>query len=125
MAVTAHGATFTFSSDRGTLVGGVTNISVEAPTAEVVDMTAASAAEHAVILVPTGTWKGGSITVDFNVTGGASFNVQTFVRGVGEFLFASSGYSVRRQAILTSATTQAAVGDVVKCSAKFVPTDYR
>ena len=123
MAATGQGATFTFSGSRGFFRGGVTKISVETRTAEVVDLTGAYDAGDISILVPTGAWKGGSINVEF--VGSASLgDVQSIVRGVGMLTFASAGYSVSKRVILESASSGVAVGDVVKGTLRFVQTDY-
>lgn len=121
MAVTAHGATFTFTSDRGTFSGGVTRITVDSPTAEVVDMTSVNDVAHVTRLVPTGSWRGGSVTVEF-ISGGG--DPQTLVTGLGQLALSSSGLSVTKQVVLESSSVAASVGDVVKGSLKFVMTDY-
>lgn len=123
MAATGHGATFTFVSDRGTFSGGVTSVSVETPTAEIADVTGISDAASASVLIPTGSWKGGSVTVGFIATT-ATANVQSFVRGYGRLTFTSPGFSVTRQVILESGSSEVAVGEVVKGTMKFVMTDY-
>lgn len=122
--VTAHGGAFTFSTTTGdSLSAAITNISVETPQAEVVDMTPYDAAADTIQLVPTGMWTGGSISVDYIHQAGG-FDPQTVVRRNGSLSFSSSGYSVTRNAILESATTQAGVNDVVRGTLKFRLTDY-
>lgn len=123
MAATGHGATFTFTSNRGTIRGGVTKISVETPTAEIADATGLYDATDMSVMVPTGSWKGGSISVEFIASTGAA-DVQAFVRGIGQLSFASPGFSVTKRAILESASSVAAVGDVVRGNARFVMTDW-
>ncbi len=122
MAATGHGATFTFTCDRGTFNGGVTKISVDSPTAEVVDMTGGSDDVGLNVLVPTGAWKGGSVAVEY--VAGSGFDVQLLVRGYGSLTFTSPGMSVSRQVLLESASRNASVGDVVRGSLKFLMTDY-
>lgn len=117
--VTAQGGTFTFNG----VSAYITGLSVETPTAEIVDMTAHNAAAGQMVMVPTGHWSGGAVTVDYiHAAGGA--DPQSVVRTVGTLSFASGGYSVSRRAILESATTSAKVGDVTRGTLKFRVTDY-
>lgn len=122
MAATGQGATFTFTSDRGTFSGGVTNVSVESPAAEVVDMTGISDAAGNCVLVPTGSWKGGAISVEF--IAGSSSSAESLVRGIGTLSFASPGFSVTKRVVLESASTTVGVNEVVRGSMKFLMTDY-
>jgi hypothetical protein len=123
MAATGHGATFVFAGSLGTISGRVTRLSVETPAAEVVDMTGVLDSPTLTVLVPTGSWRGGSVSVDF--VGDATIgDVQLYVRSVGSLTFRSPGHSVARQVILESASSQVAVGDVVRGSLKFLMTDY-
>lgn len=123
MAVTGHGATFTFDGSRGTFSGGVTRISVDSPTAEIVDATGAYDPGDYDVKIPTGGWRGGSITVEF-IAGASAGGVQPLVRGVGTLSFTSNGLSVSRQVILESASVGVSSGDVVRGSLKFVMTDW-
>jgi len=126
--VTAHGGTFTFTPVGGApLTAYVTGLSVESPQAVCVDMTAWDTAHvEAIAVVATGEWTGGSASVDYIHAGGAGTVVdpQTIVRKAGVLQFASPGHSVTRNAILESASTQAAVGDLVRGTLKFRFTDY-
>jgi hypothetical protein len=115
---TAHGATFSFLTFRGTLTG----ISVEMPTAEVTNMTDASDGLGYTFMVPTGEWAGGTITVDFLTT---TADPQTLVRKVGNLSFSSAGYTVSRRVICESASISAQAGELVRGSLKFLMTDYR
>lgn len=131
MAATGQGATFRFQSDRGSFAGGVTRINVTTPTAEVVDVTGVYDPVGLTILVPTGSWKGGAISVDFNLAapsaparGVVSSDIQTLVRGVGQLVFSSSGMTVARQVILESAETSASTGDIIRGTLRFLMTDY-
>lgn len=121
--VTAQGGTFAFSTTAGTFTAAVTGLSVETPQAEVVDMTPIDAAADQVVVVPTGGWTGGSATVTYLHAGGGT-DPQTIVRKFGSLTFASAGYSVSRQAILESATTETSVNDIVRGTLKFRFTDY-
>ena len=115
---TAHGATFSFLTFSGKLTG----ISVEMPTAEVTNMTAATDGLGYTFMVPTGEWAGGTITVDF-----LTFNTdpQTFVKKVGDLTFNSAGYTVSRRVICESASVSAQSGELVRGSLKFLMTDYK
>ena len=119
----AHGATFTFAGSRGNFQGAIVGISVETPVAEVVDMTSPSDPSGYAVLVPTGEWSGGSISLDFIATP-ATGDVQDIVRGIGQLTFASPHWTVSRRAILESANTEARVGESVRGIANFRVTDY-
>lgn len=120
---TAQGATFTFAGSLGTFTGAITSISVETPTAEVVDMTSPDSPIGYAVLVPTGDWSGGSVTVEYIAATGAG-DQQSIVRGVGTLSFGSPNYSVSRRAILESIRQDASVGDLVRGTANFRVTDY-
>lgn len=122
MAATGHGATFTFSSNLGTFTGSVTRIKVDSPTAEIVDMTGVSDGVDSVVLVPTGSWTGGGVDVDYVSSSGV--DPLTLVRGVGSLSFVSTGLTVSRQVVLESATAGVAVNEAVRGSLKFLRTDY-
>jgi hypothetical protein len=115
---TAQGARFSFLSFSGTLTG----ISVEMPTAEVTNMTAAGDGLGYTFMVPTGEWAGGTITVDFLTW---NTDPQAFVKKVGQLTFTSSGYSVSRRVICESASVSAQSGELVRGSLKFLMTDYQ
>lgn len=115
----AQGATFTFKGVQATVVG----LDVQTPTAEVVDMTAYNADINSTVLVPTGAWSGGTISVDYIYASGGT-DPQTVVRQYGPLVFSSSGISVSRQAILESASTQIRTGDLVRGTLNFRLTDY-
>jgi hypothetical protein len=116
----AQGGTFNF---KGT-VATITAISVETPTAEVVDMTGAGDPVGYSVLVPTGAWTGGTITVDYIHQKAGNFDPQSLVRQVGQVTFSSAGYSVSKNVLLESASHGAQVGDLVKGTLKFRMTDY-
>ncbi len=124
MATSAQGGTFTFSYSGGSVTGDIVGLSVETPQAEIIDMTGISDAKEVVLAVPTGQWSGGSISVDYLHRAGG-IDTQTVVRKVGNLSFASAGYSVTRRAILESASTEARVGELVRGTLTFRPTDYQ
>jgi len=117
--LTAHGGTFTFQQFEAAITG----ISVEAPTAEIVDMTSAIAPAGQMVMVPTGSLSGGAISVDYIRTG-ETVDPQTLVSQCDNLLFASPKYSVSRQVILQSASTEVRVGEIIRGSLRFVLTDY-
>jgi len=118
--VSAQGATFTFRVIRAIVSG----ISVETPTAEVTDMASAVDPVGTLRIVPTGEWSGGSVSVDYIHAGPLQADPQTLVRKTGQLLFQSPGYSIGRNVILESATTEATVGDIVRGTLRFRMTDY-
>lgn len=119
----AQGATFTFVGSRGDFKGVVVGINVETPAAEIVDMTSPADPTGYSVRVPTGEWSGGRISLDFLATS-ATGDIQSIVRGIGPLTFASQNWSVTRRCILESANTEARVGELVRGSATFIPTDY-
>jgi hypothetical protein len=119
----AQGATFTFASNNGSFVFKLTRLSVEAPTAEIVDMTPGGANLKDIILVPTGDWRGGSFSVDLLLEP-TSPNLQSLVGSVGQATFASPNLTVTRRVILESTNVEASVGDLVRGSLTFRLTDY-
>jgi hypothetical protein len=115
--VTAQGATFTYNSFSGKISG----ISVEMPTAEVTDMTAVQDGVGYSMMVPTGEWSGGTITVDFITS---NQDPQAFVKTTGQLVFSSVGYSISRRVVCQSASVAAQTGEIVRGSLKFLMTDY-
>lgn len=115
----AQGATFTFRGVTFT----ITSVSVDSPTAEVVDMTAWDAPVKQSVIVPTGAWSGGNVTVEFLRTPGTP-DLTPLVTTVGPLAFSSAGFSYSRNALLESYSEGAKAGDLVRGSAKFRLTDY-
>lgn len=116
--ITAQGATFTFAS----FSGHVTGISVESPVAELADMTSAADGADHMVLVPTGSWSGGSVTVDY-LSNGQSLPL-SLVRTKGQLKFASPQFSCAFNVVLESATVNAQTNELVRGTARFRPTDY-
>ena len=121
--VTAQGATFTFTPASGigfraTVVG----VSVETPTAEVVNMSGMQTPAGTMLMVPTGDWSGGSVTVDYLHAG--TFDPSGYVRTPGVVTLTSAGYSVAKRAVLESASAEARSGEVVRGTLRFALTDY-
>lgn len=82
-------------------------------------MTGAGAALGSVVMVPTGDYSPGSITVDFLADGSIP---STGARG--QLSFSSSAYSIGRNVVLESVQVDARVGELVRGTMKFVMTDY-
>lgn len=116
---TAHGGVFSFAG----FSAAVTGVSVETPTAEIVDMSGVDDGVGRVVLVPTGDWKGGSITVDY-VRTASTVDPQSLVRNTGQLRFTSPGFSVSKRVILESASAEARAGEIVRGSLRFRITDY-
>jgi hypothetical protein len=119
----AQGATFTFAGSLGSFQGAVVGINIETPVAEIVDMTSPTDPSGYAVRVPTGEWSGGRVSVDFIATA-TNVDIQSIVRGIGPLTFSSPKFSVTRRCILESANTEARVGELVRGSVTFIPTDY-
>ncbi len=117
--VTAHGGTFSFGGFSAAVVG----VSVETPTAEIADMSGIQNTSSQIVLVPTGSWSGGSVTVDY-LRRTATADPISLVRSVGTLTFSSAGFSVARRAILESASSEARAGELVRGTLRFRTTDY-
>jgi hypothetical protein len=115
-ATTAHGATFTFSGFSGL----VTGLSVQTPTAEVVEMSSMTSGSGQIMLVPTGAWTGGEMTVECLGLG----DPQGLVRNVGVATFASQNLTVTRRVVCESASVEARAGELVRATLKLRFTDY-
>lgn len=123
-ALPAQNAYFSWNG----LTALVTGVDVEAPTAEVVDMTPWDAPPGYLYLVPTGQYTGGVITVDCQHVAGA-FSVWESGRigQIGPLVFTVNGddYYVARNCILLTVSDQIRVGDLVRVRMKFQVTDYQ
>ena len=113
----ASNARFTFAG----FSGSVTGISVETPSAEIVNMSSVGNAAGAQVLVPTKSLVGGSITVGFL---SSASDPQGLVGTRSTLRFSSSGYSVSRNVILESASVEVRLGEVIRGSLRFQMTDY-
>ena len=133
MGVVAQGGTFTYVGSLpagGTVsfVGNIVGISVETPQAEIVDMTGAAAGgvfdpPGASVLIPTGAWTGGSITVEY-LKRAAGGDPQTGVRSYGVLSFVSPHHSISKNVVCESASESASVGDLVRGTVTFRLTDF-
>ena len=111
-----YSANFTFNGAAATVV----SVQVETPAAEIVDMTGVGDNANALVLVPTGAYTGGSITVDYLANGVPQAELGT----VGSLVFTSSALNVTRRAILESATVEARTGELVRGTMRFRTTVY-
>lgn len=118
----ASGATFTFCGVRAI----ATRVSVESPTAEIVDMTPTDAAVNSTMLVPTGAWVGGGGTVDveFLQTPTNAVSPLAAIGKVGVASFSGKTFVINNRAICETATVEAAVGDLVRGTMRLRFTDY-
>lgn len=123
MGLSASGATFTFSSDKGILTADVVSVSVETPEAQVADMTPPTVASNIQVLVPTGEYKGGAIQVEYIRKAGQA-DPSVFVGGVGIASFVSPGHTTSKRVYLRRASEEARVGDVVRGTLDMAWTDY-
>lgn len=113
---TAQGATFTYSG----FTGKVTGLSVETPTATVADMTDKHDPNGYMVMVPTGDWTGGTVTVDFIGYG----DPQGLVKTTGLLVFSSQSFGIARRVICQAASVGSRAGEIVSGSLKFLITDY-
>jgi len=108
---------FTFLGRSATVV----SLNVESPVAEVVDATGAYDSAMSVVNVPTGAYKSsGLVSVEY--IGADSFSDLVTKRGL--LLFLSEAASVSVNCILESVTMEVRTGELVRGSAKFIPTDF-
>jgi hypothetical protein len=86
----------------------------------IADMSGIGTNGNCQILVPTGEWSGGSVTVGFM----SSQDPQSLVGTRAALTFTSNAYSVSRNVILESASSDVRVGEPVRGTLKFRITDY-
>jgi hypothetical protein len=118
MAVSSQGSTFTFKG----VVFTATSVSVEAPEAEIVDMTPVTANIGFRVLVPTGDLGGSTGKID--VEGFGFDDPYFYVAQVGQIRFATRLGTITRQVVCDSCSVTGRVGDLLRFRISFVPTDY-
>lgn len=127
MAISSHGTTFTFSSDQDFVSGQVTSISIEEAQPEVVDMTDIDDPLGGRRIMATGdVLSPAKVTIEFMRTvsdlGGFSpgYTTDTFGAVEGTLVISKSpGFTLSQQAVLDSASTEMAVGDVIRGKMSF------
>lgn len=128
MSVTAHGASFSFTTSNGRIEFGapVVGLSITYPTPDVVDMTPIRAAHGIKAMYPTGDTKTpGKIKVDWQVDAvNGTDDPQYLIGRIGSVVFRSTGWSIRRNVYVESASVDARNGSVVRGTISFVMTDY-
>lgn len=110
------GASFIFG--RGSW--SISSLSVETPTAEVVDMTSVFDDKRSCVLVPTGAITGGSVTIEFYGT----VDPQEFVGMRDRLILYSRNFQITRNAILEKASLDVRTGEAVRGTLTFRLTDY-
>lgn len=116
----ASGATFTFGGVRAI----ATRVSVDFPTAEIVDMTAHDAPVNQKMLVPTGANGGGTVDVEFLQSPSGGVSPLTVIGKVADASFSGNTFSISNRAVCETASVEAAVGDLVRGTMRLRFTDY-
>lgn len=126
MAISSHGTTFAFSSERDFMSGRVTSISIEEAQPEVVDMTDIGDPLGGRRIMATGdVLSPAKVTIEFMRT---AFDLGNFPPGVitdtrerveGYLLISCPSFTLNQQAVLESASTDLAVGDVIRGKMSF------
>jgi hypothetical protein len=127
VAIPSHGTTFSFSADQDFVSGQVTSISIEEAQPEVVDMTAIDDPLGGRRIMATGdVLSPAKVTIEFMRTvsdlGGFSpgYTTDTFGAVEGTLVISKSpGFILSQQAVLDSASTDLAVGDVIRGKMSF------
>jgi hypothetical protein len=113
----SHNSTFSFA---GTTFD-VTSVSVEGPTAEIVDMTPGGAPVSHRVLVATG---GYTDTGSIDVEAFGFADPKTFIGVAGAAVFATPLGTVTRNVICESASAEGRVGELLRLRFKLKPTDF-
>ena len=126
MAISSHGTTFTFSSDQDFVSGQVTSISIEEAQPEVVDMTDIGDPLGGRRIMATGdVLSPAKVTIEFMRTTSdlGSFppgiTTDTWDRVEGYLSISRAGFYLQEWAVLDSASTDLAVGDVIRGKMSF------
>lgn len=120
MAISSQGCTFTFKSTTYT----VTNVSVRAPTPEIVNMTPATAGNGEIHMVSTGDYTSPGV-VEVDALGFS--DPKESVGQMGPLVFQGPGGSSVQapNAICSDASAEARVGDLLRIRMTFTLTDYQ
>jgi hypothetical protein len=123
VAISSQGITFSFSGAALTISGGVTSISIEEAQPEVVDMTRPTdplgvrrMASTGDVLAPP------KITIDYFRTGNdlAGFAPAHSAGDYGAIVLQHAAFTVAKNAVIESASTELAVGDFVRGKITFI-----
>ena len=126
MAISSHGTTFSFSADQDFVSGRVTSISIEEAQPEVVDMTDIGDPLGGRRIMATGdVLSPAKVTIEFMRT---AFDLGNFPPGYttdtqggleGYLLISCPSFTINQPAVLDSASTDMAVGDVIRGKMSF------
>lgn len=98
-----------------------TNVSVEAATPEIVNMTTYNAGKAAFTMVPTGSFTSpGKISVDCY----GFQDPSNLVGLVGNAIFTTSLGTITKRVVCDSASTDGQVGSLLRLRFALTPTDY-
>ena len=126
MAISSHGTAFSFSADQDFVSGRVTSISIEEAQPEVVDMTAIDDPLGGRRIMATGdVLSPAKVTIEFMRTasdlGGfpPGYTTDTFGAVEGYLSISCPSFTLNQPAVLDSASTDLAVGDVIRGKMSF------
>lgn len=113
----ANQSAFTFGGAAYT----ATSVAVEAPTPEIVNMTAVGDGVGTIKMVPTGAYTSpGRINVE--CLGFA--DPISLVGSTGDAVLSTSGTTITKRVVCESASVEARVGDLLRLRFSLMPTDY-
>lgn len=120
MAISSQGTTFTFPG----FTANYTSISVEEPQAEVVDMTTTQTPLGKKRMVYTGDIVSpGRIRVDYTRLAGTPAPLS--ISGLsGNLSISHANINVTKKAVLESASSEIAVGNLIRGTLNFVVSDF-
>ena len=127
MAISSHGTTFSFSADQDFVSGQVTSISIEEAQPEVVDMTDIGDPLGGRRIMATGdVLSPAKVTIEFMRTLSdlgnfpPGYTTDTFGAVEGTLVIGKApSLLLSQQAVLDSASTDLAVGDVIRGKMSF------
>lgn len=126
MAISSHGTTFAFITNSISFAGRVTSISIEEAQPEVVDMTDIDDSLGVRRIMVTGdVLSSPTVAIEFIRLGldlqeyppGTSLEVIDSLEGT--LIVACPGFTMNQPAVLNSASTDMAVGDVIRGKMSF------
>jgi hypothetical protein len=123
VAISSQGITFSFSGAAFSISGGVTSISIEEAQPEIVDMTGATDSVGARKMMSTGdVLTPPKVTIDYFRTGNdlAGFAPADSAGDYGAIVLQHAAFTVAKNAIIESASTELAVGDAIRGKITFI-----